>query len=303
MTEPRRVVTPPSGGQTDATVGPMPVGTQSAGEQARREFPAQVEAALAYAAENKYEYGPKFRRLELEHTVVGARDMGNGIARVTLEYRPANKFTGASGAEYFDIDSSGSVLARRQIRVPKESLPWVLMSLAGISAVVAAVLVVVILTTGEGGDPLYVAGRTLWVRAEVPKTQNAIYYAALDTEGVMRDWIILPAGEGTVLAMVKMTIINQTSGAVNLLIDQDAAELTTGNGLVHRPINPLERAQWPQGGIDPRQEVPDFGPIWASSVLEKGQQLVGYLVFEVPRGNNFNTLRWSATDTAIIRYQ
>ena len=42
-----------------------------AGEDARKEFPVQVDAALAYASENKYEYGPRYRKLDLEYTVVG----------------------------------------------------------------------------------------------------------------------------------------------------------------------------------------------------------------------------------------
>jgi hypothetical protein len=43
--------------------------------------------------------------------------------------------------------------------------------------------------------------------------------------------------------------------------------------------------------------------MWGSTVLQQGEQLKGYLVFEVPAGSGFHQLRWNASDSAVVRYQ
>lgn len=307
MTEAQKRRGAPSGGQTGSMAAGGSGPAQLEGEDARRAYPAQVEAALAYAAENKYEYGPKFRNLELTHTVVNARLMTRDIVRVTIEYRPKSKFSGASGSEYFDVDSSGAILARRQIRVPKESMPWVLMGIATLSVLAAAALVPFMLLYDGGGNPLYVSGRTLWILSEEPRSQPYIYYTGPDINGVMKDWVVVPEGEDTEMVMVELTVINQTSGSVTLLVDEDAAQLQTTDGLTVRPINILQRAGPPQTGpghVEPsrRMLVPGFVPMWGNTVLEEDHQLKGFLVFEVPVGSEIDDLRWSATDVATIPY-
>ena len=96
-------------------------------------------------------------------------------------------------------------------------------------------------------------------------------------------------------------MINATSGAVNLIVDEQSAELTTTDGILHRPIDVVGRVRQPETYND-RLDVPGFLPIWGSLVLEKDRQVEGYLVFEVSKGVGFDTLRWAASDTVIIRY-
>jgi hypothetical protein len=270
------------------------------GEAARDAYPAQVEAALAYAAENKYAYGPAMARKNLAHTVVGAQEMPGGIVRVHIDFAPADKFRGAAGREYLDVDANGGILARRQVRVPKENLPWVLMGVAAFSVLLAAVVVPLIFFY-DSSNPLYRGGRTLWIQSERPKTTSELFYTGPDVDGNMQEWIIQPEGAGTVLAYIDVTVINQTSGAVNLIVDRNSAELTTEGGIIHRPIDVIARTLHPEE-YNTRLEVPGFLPMWGSVVLESGRQLKGYLVFEVPQGSQFDNLRWTASDTVILRY-
>ena len=282
-----------------------PAGTDGGavlGDAAREAFPSQVAAALAYAADNKYDYGPRFSKRNLAYEVAGAEPMGGGLTRVQLEYRPANSFRGASGTEYLDVDESGSVRARRQVRIPKESLPWVLMGIAAVSVILAAVVVPLILFTEETGDPLYVAGRTLFIRSEKPKTQEVLYYTGLDVNAELRNWQLLPAGTGTELALIEITVINQTSGSVSMVVDRGAAELRLEDGLLVRPID-IVSGVTPVETTDPRLNVPGFIPIWGSFELNKDQQITGWLVFEVPKGSSFKDMRWKASDSATVRYQ
>lgn len=294
--------TPPSGGATDAGAVPQPDAKMTEGEEARRAYPVQVESALAYAAENKYEYGPKFRKLDLEHSVISARVMDDDIVRVTLEYQPAKKFRGAMGREYLDVATDGEILARRQLRVPKEDKPWVLIGLATVSIVAALVLIPLMLTQEPQGNSLYVSGRYLWFLSREPDTMPFIRYSVLTDEGGVEDLVIVPEGEGTELIMVHMTIFNQTSGSVNLNIDRNAAELTLESGTIVNMIDPIERGLSPLEESDPRYTVQGFVPIWGPVVMSSDTQLQGYLVFEVPAGSEARSLRWGATDVATIRY-
>lgn len=295
-----------SGAETavaDQPVDPISEPDELAGDAAWKNFPAQVEAAINYAGANKYDYGPKFRNLELEYTVTSAVPVTDNITRVVLSSKPTTKFRGDSGSEYLDVDLNGDILARRQIRIAKESMPWILMGIATLSLIAAVVLVPVILLVQDDGDPLFVAGRTLWFRATEPKIQPYVTYDAIDHQDVLRKWIIVPESSDTTIAWVNITLINQTSGAVSLSIDTDAVTLTTEGGLAVRPLDIFVDAKVPAEGevVNPRFNVLEL-PLWGSVVLESGTQISGFMSFEVPVGSKFSALRWSATDTANIRY-
>lgn len=272
-------------------------------EEAWKAFPKQVQAAITYAQSNTYDYGPKLRKVELEHSVVSAREMDDEITRVVLTYRPKGKFKGESGNEYLDVDRAGVIQARRQISRPKESMPWVLVSLATLSVIAAVVLVPLITFVDEGGDSTFVAGRTLFVKSEQPRVNAYITYNADDAQGTPRTWIIVPEGEGTSIAYVELTVFNETSGVVSLSIDSDAAEITTEDGITVRPVDIPSRTLWPAEGaeLDPRLEVFTL-PMWGDRTLREGENLHGFLAFEVPRGSKISSLRWAATDVANIRY-
>ncbi len=273
------------------------------GDEAADKFPAQVDAALKYAAANKYEYGPHLRDAELKWEILSAEQMANDIVRVRLEFMPTSGFRGDPGSEYMDIDAGGAVLARRQVSTPKENKPVVLMGITAFSVVLAVVLVsLMTVFKSEGGDPLYVAGRTLWIRAEEPKQQLYITYTGADLNGTVYNWAMKPDDEdNNELVYIKITLINQTSGTVNLVIDEAAATLLDGNRTSYKPIDTISRAYTAENA--PKYSVPGFVPMWGSVKLNSGEQVVGMLVFELPSGSSYSELRWAAADSAVIRYR
>lgn len=294
--------------QPASGASPAPRNEALTGEQAREMFPSQVATALAYAAENKYFYGPKFRKLDLSWDVTGAEERAKGAVRVKLSFRPVKSFRGKAGSEYLDISPDGTIAARRALRIPSEDLPWVLIVLALLSLGGAGLLQWRIFT--PGGDPLYVAGRTLYMRADVPKDSPFILFSGLDVNGLAHNWAIKTDGEGTELAYVKVTLINAQSGSVNVIIDQEAAELTTGDDLTHKPVDTIVRT-FQTDSVDPRNSVAGFVPLWSprdesgayrAITIGAGEQIEGYLVFEVPAGSTYTEFRWKATDSAIVRY-
>lgn len=273
------------------------------GKEASTTFPGQVRAALEYAAENKYEYGPRLRDAELTWDVVSAETMANDIVRVRLEYSPTTSFRGDPGVEYMDVDAGGAILARRQVRVPRENKPLMLMGITAFSVVLAVVFIsLMTVFKSEGGDPLYVAGRTLWIRAERPKAQEFILYTGADSTGTVSTWAMSPENvENNDLVYIKVTLINQTSGTVSLVIDEDAATLLDGNRTSYKPLDTINRAYRAENVA--RYNVAGFIPMWGSIKLNKDEEVTGMLVFELPKGSSFDELRWRASDSATIRYQ
>jgi len=284
--------------------------TESAGESqgaslggdATENFPQQVQAALDYAEENAYEYGPALRDKKIAWDVISAESMADDIVRVRVGFAPVSGFRGDPGVEYMDIDSGGTILARRQISIPKENRPVVLMGITAFSVVLAVVLIsLMTVFKSEGGDPLYVAGRTLWIRSEVPVSQKIISYLGNDVDGTTYNWEMRPVDEvNNELVFVKITLINQVSGSVNLVLDEDAATLLDGDRKSYHPINTIKLAE--TANVVPDYNVPGFVPLWGTLVLKTGQQVAGMLVFELPRNSSFDELRWNASDSAIIRY-
>ena len=288
-----------------ATETTEPAGESSGallGGDAIEKFPLQVQAARNYAEENSYEYGPAFRDTEIAWDVISGESMSDDIVRVYIGFAPVSGFRGDPGVEYMDVDSGGAVLARRQISIPKENRPVGLMVFTALSVVVAVVVISwLTVFKPEGGDPLYVAGRTLWIRSEVPVSQKIISYVGNDVKGIAHNWEMRPDDEANnELVFVKITLINQVSGSVNLVLDEGAATLLDGNRTKYNPINVIERAVTADADSD--YNVPSFVPLWGTLVLNTGQQVAGMLVFELPRNSSFDELRWNASDSAIIRY-
>ena len=306
MTEENRdLETESKGPEQDADAGPVTAEDGDGGtaeEPERERFPVQEDLALKYVADNKYAYGPRLSKVDMEWSVLAAESVPGNIVRVTIEFRPSGPFRGTTGSEYVDVNEDGVVLARRQLRVPQENKPWVLIGLAVFSVLAAAALVPFILIRSDAVDPLYVQGRTLWMRAEHPVIQDAVHYEGLDTAGNQHVWAIDPVTSGTRIAVVEVTIINATSGSVRLVVDVNAAELRLrdiNQGV--KPINVIDRAA-PTDTYNPNLDYEGFIPVWGSLTLNSNEQIKGHMVFEVPDGATPREFRWRATDTMTVRY-
>ena len=139
--------------------------------------------------------------------------------------------------------------------------------------------------------------------ADDPVTQPFIRYAASLPEGEVRDYVILTEEEGTQLAMINLTIYNQSGSRVDLNIDESAAELKLRDGKKARLINPIERALQPLEESDPAYTVEGFLPIWGAVQLDDLHELQGYLVFEIPLNSRISSLQWKEFDKVEISYE
>jgi hypothetical protein len=177
----------------------------------------------------------------------------------------------------------------------------VLATLAALSAVAASVLIPLIIINPVKGDPLYVPGRILWMRVSEPSLVPEVHFQNLDISGNLSSFAITPSNTNLRLAVIQVTLINQQSHEVLVVIDEKAASILDKEGDTHRPIDSVLRSV-PVTAIDPRLTYSGFVPLWTTVNLAAGEQVTGMLVFEVPPGTSFKEFRWDATDSMIVRF-
>ena len=177
-----------------------------------------------------------------------------------------------------------------------------LIALTVVSLIALAVVQVLLWANPfEGGPELYVAGRTLWIRAELPRQQPYIVYNAPSSAGAINQWAIKPEGQGTEIVIVETVLTNQTSGAVRMVVDREAAELRIKGSIALKPVNVIDRSYIVETAND-RYLDPEFRLMWGGFTLNQGEELRGHIVFEAPLGSEFSDFRWLAGDTAVVRY-
>ena len=271
----------------------------------REESRGEIDAALAFALENVYAYGPKWSKRDLVWEVVSAERSGE-VVRVTLEYRPEGAFKGQVGSEWIEVGADGVVTARNQIRSPREQLPWVLIGIAAVSVIAAAVLVPLLLLRGpaEEENPSSVRGRALWIWADKVDMAPRFYYTGPDIAGDMQNYRIVPEEKGNELAVVRVALTNDESATAHVLIDEEAVVLESTDYVRYSPIDPTVRILPLAEGEEMEAEYTrtDFIPMWGSVDIRAGEQLVGVMIFEVKAGSEFTTFRWLATNHMTVRY-
>ena len=263
----------------------------------------QEEAAIAFARDNRDSYPKRYRKKDLQFSVVNAEPRDDGNMLVRLTYRPSGNFSGRPGEELILIAPNADVIERTQVHAPRENFPWVL-GITALAAVIAAPIVIWFVLTQEERniDPLYVAGRVLWMQLEEPKVVPAIHYQNPDTAGVLTNWEIKPENPDNVLAVIKVSLINQQSARVVVVIDENAAILMTDDGRSFRPMNVLTESK-PIATLDNSLRQSEFVGLWRSVSINSGENLNGWMVFEVPRGSEFREFRWAASDTITARFR
>lgn len=263
-----------------------------------------AEIALAHVRQDRSPYGGKFSRRELRFEVRGVEQVEDGT-RVHIAYRPAGRWAGRPGEEWVLVAPDGRIMSRDQVTRPRDAPPWALLALAGLSVIVAAVVVPWLLVfRGEAeGDPLYRAGSTLWMRTSRPTLVDEIQYAGQDVDGNPATYRIAGPGEGRKLAVITVTLFNEEAQQVSVTVDENAAEVTDQDGNDYKPLNVVERSVAMQGAVDPKYRFPDFVGLWRSFIIRSGESVSGMLIFEVPEDADLKRLTWRASDTIITRFR
>ena len=269
----------------------------------RAAFSRAEAAALAHVDEDRSPYGGPMARRQLSFEVLETQRLGSDV-RVRIGYRPSSGFSGRSGEEWLLVDSDGAIRARDLIQRPKESPPWVLITLAALSVIAAVILIpVIIASSNPTGDPLYRAGRTLFMRASPPVLVDQIQYPGRTLDGKVVNFQIQGPPDGWKLAVVQVSLFNETSQQVSMVIDENAALLTDVNDVEFKPINVVDRSFGMTGPINPEFRFPDFIGLWRSVVIRASESVTGMLLFEVPPDFEAHRLTWKASDTIVVGFR
>ncbi len=269
----------------------------------RAAFSAAEAVALARVDEDRSPYGGPMASRELSFEVMETQRYGPDI-RVRIGYRPSSGFSGRSGEEWILIDSDGAVRTRELISRPKDSQPWVLIVLASVSVIAALILVpMIIARSNPTGDPLYRAGRTLWMRVSPPDIVSELQYGGRTISGDAVNFRIAGPGNGWNLAVVHVSLFNQTSQQVSVNIDEAAAVLIDVDGTEFSPINVVNRSETMSGPIDSQYRYPDFIGLWRSIVIRGTESVAGMLIFEVPLDFEPDRFTWKASDTIQVGFR
>lgn len=121
-------------------------------------------------------------------------------------------------------------------------------------------------------------------------------------------YLLAPTSGDNELVALHVILHNSDVASVSFTIDDDAIELKgfqpneiyTPINLYLPPSQLLERGVEAVDGAHPSENL--FVPFLGGPVLlERGFSLIGWSVFEVPRGTKFKELRWKAGDVINIR--
>lgn len=261
----------------------------------------KIDIAFNHIINNEYEYGPAFEKTEKKYSVKKIETSSTTplINRVYFTFQ-IDKYD-EIGDEYVEIDSDNKILTRRITSFPKQKKPLPLILITAFSLLIAIIVIPWVLLNSESADPLYKAGKVLWIKSEEPVFQKTVNYEGPDTiSGKLRSWEITSVDDQNYLGLVKLQIINETANTITLDINEECAELLASNKKTYYPVNSLTRA-YDVSKINKKNQM-DFVPLWGTVELTAGTMVTGYLVFDLPNDVTFSRLRWISSDTVTINY-
>ena len=98
------------------------------------------------------------------------------------------------------------------------------------SLLIAIIVIPWVLLNSDTADPLYKAGKVLWIKSEEPVFQKVVNYEGPDSiSGKLRSWEITGVDDQHYMGLVKLKIMNETANTITLDINEECAELLASN--------------------------------------------------------------------------
>ena len=154
-----------------------------------------------------------------------------------------------------------------------------------------------LLPIGRGGK-----GETLVIGIEDINRVQEIRYEGTDQQ----HYLLAPASQENELVVIRLNVHNAQATTIFLTVDESAAELRGFEN--DESYNPLSLHQIEVNGKNLRVVEGShpaenrYVPFIAGPIdLPQGHSVIGWVVFEVPRGTRLRELKWDAGDTVYIR--
>ena len=158
-------------------------------------------------------------------------------------------------------------------------------------------LILIISTLGCEGDDsefLIKKGRTIAIGATPPIVRDRITFT--DTAGKLR--LVKPISADNKLVVVKLKILNDSVTHVPIYIDTEAAELGDRGGSRGWNIDPYVNSVIV---ATEESELDKYTPFLNGHIeLNKGFEVQGWMIFDIPRGIKPLTIWWRESDDIVI---
>ena len=149
---------------------------------------------------------------------------------------------------------------------------------------------------GGGSDLIRERGRSLEIGVTRPQIVERVHYS--DSQGQHR--VLRPKASNRQLVPVRVTITNRSSTVVPLRVDPEALQLGDRRGDRIDALDPFEAA----GVVD--SAGPDEGKffpfLWGPVQLDRGFEVSGWVVFDVPKGLVLGALWWNEVDEFVVDF-
>lgn len=160
-----------------------------------------------------------------------------------------------------------------------------------------AMLISVVITLGivfdpfENNDPLYVSGKTLFVKIYEPVKYDSVDYSLVNSSG---DIYNIKSSENREIILIDIEITNGASSEIRFNVDEKAADLLSLTGYTYYPVNPSNGSK-----ITDYNDLYGY-PIWGQYILKQNEKLKGFLIFMVDKKISPKRFNWLASDNVLI---
>lgn len=165
---------------------------------------------------------------------------------------------------------------------------------------VAVVVMLALMAAACGGDDdIAVAiGRQLEFVATAPQVAERVIF----TDGLGRTRVLRPRASNRQLAVVDIIVVNRSTTVVSLLLNEATVELGDRRSDRLEAIDPFN-ADVPEGEVDVRGAIViEENPLWGEVEVNRGFQISGWFVFDVPKGLILGTIWWNQADTVSLDF-
>ena len=141
-------------------------------------------------------------------------------------------------------------------------------------------------------DPLYVSGKTLYIKSYEPLIVKEYGYLDLDNSQK-----IIIAPEDRSLAILNIEITNAASTEIRIISNEKSSEFMSKDGFTYTPLNPAS--------ISKNAKIKDQDlsyPIWGSFTLNNLEKAEGFLLFIVKDSFKPNKFSWVSSDRVLISF-
>jgi len=176
---------------------------------------------------------------------------------------------------------------------------------------IGIILAIVLLSTllgltacGPGAEKLgeWYGGDVLVGRVTALQRKADILVLSPDSQQDDLKFLRVTPQEGQEFVVAYIEVRNDKTSMMVLTLDSEAVEIDSRESSANSyfPIDVFAR------GVETDQFVEGEtyydSILWGDYDLEKGYQLTGWMVFEVPKGETFRQLAWRASDTIFIQF-